>query len=470
MNANPYLGYGTVATGHRFVGRETLIGRLSDRVMSGAGSTAIVGLARIGKSSLVAELLARTSTTDHAGRRVLLDLSTFANGAEVFAEWYGELTGAFSDATASVHQRFRHLRRYLETNGQSGQVLVLDEFDSVRRYHDGADFLRLLRELLQDPGQTGVAAIVCSRRPVTMIEQQIRDVSTLAGVMEHLTVRPFDQAEFAALLARATTRLTPEWTDVVWRVSGGHPYLAEMGLCVGLQHNGPSKADQYCDQALHYFQHLETFLRDADLLTELVQTVIGPRVSTNRAAQAELHRYGLTRPPGQALSAEFTELLGLAALDLDLWGLFGEAERELRRVIDVVLTQAYGTGYLEVIMRRHKGLAESFAEAERMRQDDIRKFPAARQQGLLHYTYPRQLQELIQAEWAHFKPVMKKDLPYWRQRLDLLSRVRAPFAHSRPEVVPEADIRLTEIYCREILRVADVVNGPDQDSTLSLIR
>lgn len=464
MNANPYLGYGTVATGQRFVGREALLGRLTDRVMSGAGSAAIVGLARIGKSSLVAELLARSGASGHTARRVLLDLSTFASGAEVFAEWHGELTGIFADAVASVHQRFRNLRRYLETNGQSAQVLVLDEFDSVRRYHDGADFLRLLRELLQDPARTGVAAVICSRRPVTMIEQQVRDVSTLAGVMDHLTVRPFDEAEFAALVSRAAPRLAPEWTEMVWRVSGGHPYLAEMGLCIGIQHDGPSKADQYRDQALRYFQHLETFLRDADLLAELVQTVIGPRVSTNRVALAELRRYGLTRTPDQALSADFTELLGLAALDLDLWGLFGEAERELRRIIDVVLTEAYGTGYLEVIMRRHNGLAASFAVAERMRQEDIRKFPAARLQGLLHYTYPRQLQELIQAEWRHFKPVMKKDLPYWRQRLDLLSRVRAPFAHSRSQVVPESDVRLAEIYCREILVVAGVATSLDQDS------
>lgn len=118
----------------------------------------------------------------------------------------------------------------------------------------------------------------------------------------------------------------------------------------------------------------------------------------------------------------------------------------------MILTDHYGTKYLDTL-KKNKGIAASLAEAERLRQLDSRKFPSANHQSLLNYTYPMQLQGIIQAEWHLFRPIMKHDLAYWRPRLEFLARVRAPYAHSRGEVVPEADVRLAEIYCREILAV-----------------
>jgi hypothetical protein len=281
----------------------------------------------------------------------------------------------------------------------------------------------------------------------------VRDISTLAGVLEHLPIGPFDEEEFQALCSRASSQVGADWQKKVWEISGGHPFLAEMGLCASLRGNDPVEAAEFHDQALRYFEQLESFLHDEGLLSELIQAVIGPRVSSNRTASADLKRYGLTRSPRQALSPAFTEFLRLAALNLDLWGLFGEVEKELRRVIDVVLTGSYGINYLDAVIKKNKGVAASLAEAERLREIDTRKFPSAQDQNLLNYTYPMQLQGIIQAEWQLFKPIMKHDLAYWRPRLELLARVRAPYAHSREEVVPETDVRLAEIYCREILRV-----------------
>ena len=455
MVENPYLSYGTVALGQRFIGRVQLLDRLMDRVVKGAGSTAVVGLARIGKSSLAAELLRRASAEESVSRLSLVfDVSTFESGAAIIADWYQQLGRSDDGMSASIYQNFRLLRRYLEIEGhRSGQIVIIDELDAVRHFPDGADFLRLLRELLHDPSRTGIVAILCSRRPVARLEQEVRDISTLAGVLEHLSIGPFNEEEFQALCSRGSSRVSADWQKEVWEVSGGHPFLAEMGLCASLRGNDSVEAAEFNDQALRYFEQLESFLRHEGLLLELIQAAIGPRVSSDRAASAGLQRYGLTRSPRQALSRTFTEYLRLVALNLDLWGLFGEVERELRRFIDVVLTDSYGINYLDAIIKKNKGVATSLVEAERLRDVDKRKFPSAQEQNLLSYTYPMQLQGIIQAEWQLFKPVMKHDLAYWRPRLELLARVRAPYAHSREEVVPEADVRLAEIYCREILSV-----------------
>jgi AAA domain len=453
MTENPYLGYGTVAVGERFVGRAQLLDQLMDRVVGGAGSTAIVGLARIGKSSLVAELLRRAKEANFVSRSVLVfDASTFEDGAAIFADWYQRLVRSDSGISGSVYQNFRLLRRYIETEQpRQEQIVVIDELDAIRHFPDGANFLRLLRELLYDPSRTGIVAILCSRRPIARLEQQMQDISTLAGVVEHLPIGPFDAEEFNALCSRGSSPVDTKWQEAVWHVSGGHPFLAEMGLCASFRGDQSAEADGFHDQALRYFEQLESFLRGEDLLLELIQAAIGPRVSSDRVALAELQRYGLTRSHRQALSRAFTEFLEVVALNLDLWGSFGEVEKELRRMVDVVLTDAYGINYLANVAKSNKGVAASLAEAERLRTIDIKKFPSARDQNILHYTYPMQLQGIIQAEWKLFRPIMKHDLTYWRPRLELLARVRAPYAHSREEVVPESDVRLAEIYCREIL-------------------
>ena len=55
--ANPFVGYGTVASGGRFVGREAEIAALRRRLYEARSSAALIGLTRMGKSSLANKII-----------------------------------------------------------------------------------------------------------------------------------------------------------------------------------------------------------------------------------------------------------------------------------------------------------------------------------------------------------------------------------------------------------------------------
>ena len=51
---NPFADYGNIIEGNRFIGRKSSIATIHNRVMGNSfGNIAIIGLPRIGKSSLV---------------------------------------------------------------------------------------------------------------------------------------------------------------------------------------------------------------------------------------------------------------------------------------------------------------------------------------------------------------------------------------------------------------------------------
>jgi AAA+ ATPase superfamily predicted ATPase len=55
--ANPFVRYGTIASGNRFVGREVERASLRRRLYEACSSAALIGLTRMGKSSLANEIL-----------------------------------------------------------------------------------------------------------------------------------------------------------------------------------------------------------------------------------------------------------------------------------------------------------------------------------------------------------------------------------------------------------------------------
>jgi hypothetical protein len=82
--ANPFVGYGTVASGGRFVGREAEIAALRSRLYEARSSAALIGLTRMGKSSLANKIISEPPDPRTASGWV--NIATAQSGAEVFAD------------------------------------------------------------------------------------------------------------------------------------------------------------------------------------------------------------------------------------------------------------------------------------------------------------------------------------------------------------------------------------------------
>jgi len=449
---NPFSAYGTIASSNRFVGRESECSYLRERLYEAGSSAALVGLSRMGKSSIAARVLDLAPDQSWITGRV--NVATATSGQEVLREIHTSFLAA-GDAgpePADVYAAYRQLRAaLLQARGQGRRVMiVLDEFDAVRHYPDARAFLNLLRELVYDPSRLPMAVLAVARRSIDHIEVEAADISTFAGVCDSLYLGPMGRPEIDSMAARSAD-LPAGSSQAAWDHSGGQPFLSELIFSRIFGQRTVDIEDYIRADLTSYFVKVREFLEKERLWFALVQLTLGPVLDVQLEQRALIDRYGLSGQNGYALSEDFTAYLRFSALELDAWGIFGVAERAVRELVTEVLAVQYGQGWLELLSGRHKQIAGIVADAAKRRAQDARKFPAAADQPLLDYSYPGDLWVLMSAEWHSFSLLEpRKGKDFWRTRLVSLSEIRAPLAHHRDDVVPDQKKALVSMYCREL--------------------
>src|SRR5215471_276556 len=81
---NPFVKYGTIASDERFIGRESERASLRSRLYEARSSAALIGLTRMGKSSLANKIIGEPPDPRTASGWV--NIATAQSGAEVFAD------------------------------------------------------------------------------------------------------------------------------------------------------------------------------------------------------------------------------------------------------------------------------------------------------------------------------------------------------------------------------------------------
>ena len=81
---NPFVGYGTIASDDRFVGRDVERGALRRRLYEARSSAALIGLTRMGKSSLANQIL--REVPDETTLTGWVNIATVRSGAEVLRD------------------------------------------------------------------------------------------------------------------------------------------------------------------------------------------------------------------------------------------------------------------------------------------------------------------------------------------------------------------------------------------------
>ena len=123
--------------------------------------------------------------------------------------------------------------------------------------------------------------------------------------------------------------------------------------------------------------------------------------------------------------------------------------------------EKYGEQWVEELERRYPkqfrkenpktGGPGVFESCRKSQQKDERVFGNRASQNLIDYTYPRDLFDIISAEWNTFENTFGKTKQYWDERAQFLSKVRTPLAHNRDAVLQEYERQIAEGYCNEIL-------------------
>jgi len=325
--ANPFVRYGTLVSDDRFIGRDLEGEALQRRLYEARSSAALIGLTRMGKSSLANQI--RKQAPDEGTVTGWINIATARSGAEVLEDILAMCpadaplhatftTVGTAPATVdsrdgrdlAIHDLYRMIRSALLRLGRSDGhlVVILDEFDSVKNFPDARDFLNLLRELVYYPDQIPMAVLAVARRPIDRIEVEAADISTFAGVCDSIYLRPMDYEQVKAMAARSAD-LAGDAPDVAWKYAAGHPFLSEVAFCRMLEHGVTDIGGIIQSDLSSYYKKLEDFLRKEELWEPLLKLASGRGVEVDVEQGSLVRRYGLIDENGEVWSPDFADYL-----------------------------------------------------------------------------------------------------------------------------------------------------------------
>jgi len=327
MAGNPFSAYGTIASGSRFVGRESQLAWLRRRLYEGRSSAALIGLTRVGKSSVGRRVIAEPP--DAATATAWINVAASQSGAEVLRHALtlcppaaGTTRNFLSAGTANgqadltIYDLYGKIKDGLLQLRRSGHYLViaLDEFDSVRHFADAREFLAILRELVYHPDHMPMAVLTIARRPIERIEVEAADISTFAGVCESSYLGPMTYGEIGSMAGRAEA-LPDDAHDLAWMYAGGHPFLSEVIFARIMEH-GIGNIERFIEPDLSdYYGKIEGFLRKEGLWEALLRLAVGPAAVVDVAQSALVRRYGLISEDGRVVSSDFAMFLRSRSAD-----------------------------------------------------------------------------------------------------------------------------------------------------------
>jgi AAA+ ATPase superfamily predicted ATPase len=465
---NPFVDYGNIVRGERFIGREDNLRVIENRVIRPreAGNLAIIGEPRIGKSSLVYNAIIERKDELIAKKflPIWINLATY-DQAPLF---FRSLVTRCVDEMEDLDWLSKPVRRAVDRVLQDELVLfILDEFDNARHLFRGdISGFQGLRELSYRP-EWRVTYITTSRRTIRDIELQTQAISTFDGIFHKHYLSMFgeeDLQEYFARLSSIGISATSALKEHVTFYCGGHPYLLEMlgyeiiEVFRDKQRIDAEKAAQRIAQDfLSQYDRMVDLLREDGSLSKLLQVLFGPIVDVKQTDVDELLRYGFIKPGEQdtyvAFSGHFQTFLSLVEreVDLDLWPIWRETETALRHLVSTTMLEQYGERWIEKLEKARPNLKAIFEQCRHAQKKEEKSFGSRASRNLIDFTYPQDLFAIIFAEWNTFKAVFGKDKNYWAQRSDLLAKIRNPLAHNRDKSLYDYERQIAEGYSKEIL-------------------
>lgn len=468
---NPFSGRGAPVSGSRLVGRNSLIQRLVSRVQMQAHCS-IVGLPRMGKTSVAREtnrLLHQTApnmingyiTLDAISGPIqaylrIVEETSLSDHSEQFLNRINEHDEAYETFLRTLRKRRR---------GGQKSLIIIDEFDAIARdtFEDAQLFISRIREVANDCDRYGLTFMFVSRRSLDRIQGAV-DCSTLAGLCEVIYLQPLSATALNELATRSPVPIDNSGQNALWRITGGHPYLAEVVMCEAVEQNTPIlnntiiESAQYT-QSLEFttqYRQLSLLLSYEEMFATMCELIIGPRWRAISPYNiSTLKHYGILRssddPAGglDCMSEHLRDYLALINRTMPSWVLLGDTEQQLRSLIQDRMYEAYGAEWFETIRSKHTKLLSALDKLLDQRLKEKKMFGAAASEFILDYAYIGDLKNLIFVEWEAYRSLLGGSKADWEKRFQDVMRVRNPMAHHRP--VPADVLQEAELSCKAIL-------------------
>ena len=490
------------AIGDGFVGREDKLEEYRKKLfVSKHGSISVCGLPRVGKSSLVYNLLHGEEKT--AEKKIIFaDLDNFGRCQSFYHMWrliVRKLRIQLEDIVLSGNEIAQALQRVEDVGDDFEKIewaledlfrslsrqgihtiIYLDEFDYVSKvFHrtedeDASCYFQQLRGLLTDPDYK-ISFIIVSRRSLSFLETRCQGGSAFHLTFDNQQLVGFNKNEmhqFRDRIAQYGVHLTDEEWKRLIEYTGCSPYLMSMAAndLVVLQEQSSFQdiLDACVPRFDVYFRELVSLLEDENYMQRMIQIFVGPKYDVSAAHVRELESRGYITTDGtqlRTISPAFEQYLkDLVFLtgNNKVWPLLNDAERYLRTIIKSRMTDKFGSEWESKIEAEYQARVAldpkryryfvHFGKARKFIADTKRKYGSTIQIDLLNVISIGELAQILKHYWADFRSVFGGDAySDWEPKFSMLGLARAPLAHANPQYLTPAQVEETNAYCKMIL-------------------
>ena len=482
---NPFADYGKIVYGERFIGREAEIKAVQDRIFGSAyGNLAIQGLPRIGKSSLAWEAIIenKNGLEKYQIIPIWVGVGEIQSQNEFFdiilnklhkelikrdIQGFQEIYKSISIAKYLSEKR-EFITEYLENIKDKGfrVVYIFDEFDSVSEYFENTDF-QFLRGLSYYP-KTEICIVTISRRLLSEIEMKGGGGSNFHQTFTDIYLGMYNDEDLEIYWNKFFNSRVPineEGKQKIYEFAGRHPFLLDLfnyhlynnlsDNLIDAIHNTKEKLKL---TILNNYKTIFDLLEEENLGIKLLQMVVGPvyDITTTEAEKVERYNLVLKTDSGfKGFSVDFDNYLNLVKREVPIWNLWSETETKLRTIVHKWLVERYGENWVvkfSKLQNKETFIAKLVATQER----EKKSFPETYSQNLLDFTYPADLfDKFMQVEWKWFKAIFGKEAVDWKQKFDVLAKVRNPLAHNKENILKQFERDQAKAYCTEIVQKID---------------
>lgn len=384
---NRFANVGNVMVGEAYIRRKELEERLLERTVKydDCGSVNLVGLQRMGKSSLVHNVFVTKKDKYYEKNIVIAQIS--ANTVTSPDMFFKQLTEAvyevideyddIDDRLKRYYEEFKsenivdsgssNLRRFFKRIKKAGKrvVCIIDEFDNCANIFEKfpAGFA-ILRQLAYEP-ETHVAFVFVSRRLAEELESKCEGISPFHNILEYIYVKGFSDEEmddYYISCKRSGLELSDEEKKTLISITGRQPFWSDILLkeYKKAKDNGENADletifNEKIDIIYKEYEHTLDLLEDQGLKNKLYQLVFGPMDDCTKADIQTLYNYGIIvdKEKCTLISEKLYEYMKMQEMNVNFYPLWHETETGLRKILKLKLDEKYKPDWEKNILLKY---------------------------------------------------------------------------------------------------------------------
>ena len=488
---NPFASVGSIVTGDAFVGRTCEIRDISERLFGKEfGNVAIVGIPKIGKSSLMNQALLAKAKSLWEQHRYLVVWYTLKKASGQAS--YAEKRTIFLRLVSDVHHFLKKhkeqelidsLDEYYDIIKEPGVVwsefeqnilyffeeivysnirviYCIDEFDYSKDILGESEY-ELLREISYR-NSNKIAIVTTSRRSIYDIEHYTGGGSNFYGTFENIYLKPFNKEDHIHQCS-LLKNVNKGDIDKLYDIHGGHPFLNALVLKVFF--DNPNLVDciyKVNQDVLRYYTDLFYVMDKDDLADKVDRLYCGFNEGVTEAQEDYIYNcYGIFKEDEEGYivpySSAFDNVLRQRYRENPFSLVWPNAERCIRKSITYAMTEEYGDENLQSWVDEIADFPginkKQFSRWKKQMADELFQYRARASHNIIDQLYPSDYPYFFKVFWNDYlEAIYGHNLPYWEENLLFIaSKIRNPEMHSRKNLIKPEDRQKATLICQEII-------------------